>query len=156
MTAGRIRLLNGYGPTEATVAATCWEPGAGQVDVLQRTVPIGRPMANTQTYVLDAELQPVPVGVVGELFIGGVGVARGYRNRPDLTAARFVLDPFRGGKGRLYRTGDRVRFLPDGDLEYLGRVDGQIKLRGFRVEPGEIETRAAGDCRGPRSRRAGS
>ena len=107
-------------------------------------MPIGRPNANTQTYVLDAGQRPVPVGVVGELYIGGVGVARGYRNRPDLTAERFIPDPFRGGRGRLYRTGDRVRLRPDGVLEYLGRVDGQIKVRGFRVELGEIEAALRG------------
>ncbi len=141
---GGIRLINGYGPTEATVAATRWEPDVGSAAPLPRTVPIGRPIANTQTYVLDAGRQPVPVGVVGELYIGGVGVARGYRNRPELTAERFIPDPFRGGAGRLYRTGDRVRLRPDGVLEYLGRVDGQIKVRGFRVELGEIEAALRG------------
>ena len=141
---GGIRLINGYGPTEVTVAATRWESDAGRAAPVPRTVPIGRPIANTQTYVLDAALQPVPVGIVGELYIGGVGVARGYRNRPDLTAERFIPDPFRGDRGRLYRTGDRVRFRPDGVLEYLGRVDGQIKLRGFRVELGEIEAALRG------------
>ena len=140
----RVRLLNAYGPTEATVSATFWEPGAGLEDALSRTVPIGRPLPNVRAYVLDGGLQPVPVGVVGELHIGGVGLARGYRNRPELTAEKFIPDPFRGGKERLYRTGDRVRYLPDGNLEYVGRVDGQIKLRGFRVELGEVEAALRG------------
>ena len=140
----RVQLLNGYGPTEATVAATFWEPGAGLEDALSRTVPIGRPNSNVRTYVLDNGLQPVPVGVVGELHIGGVGLGRGYRNRPELTAEKFIPDPFRGGKERLYRTGDRVRYLPDGNLEYVGRVDEQIKLRGFRVELGEVEAALRG------------
>jgi amino acid adenylation domain-containing protein len=139
MAGDRVQLLNEYGPTEATVAATFWEASVGLAESISRTMPIGRPIANVQTYVLDASLQPVPVGVPGELYIGGAGLARGYRNRPDLTAEKFIPDPFRGGKERLYRTGDRVRFQPGGDLEYLGRVDGQVKVRGFRVELGEVE-----------------
>ena len=135
----RVRLINDYGPTEASIAATFWEPGADLPAWISRTVPIGRPMANVRTYVLDGNLQPVAIGVAGELYIGGRGVARGYRNRPDLTVEKFLPNPFRDGE-RLYRTGDRARFLPDGNLEYLGRTDDQIKLRGFRVEPGEIET----------------
>jgi amino acid adenylation domain-containing protein len=138
LTGGRVQLLNAYGPTEVSISAIFWEPN-GLVEPLPRTVPIGRPISNVRVYVLDGRLQPVPVGVVGELYVGGVCPARGYRNRPELTAERFIPDPFRGGKGRLYRTGDQVRFRPDGELEYLGRVDGQVKLRGFRVEPGEIE-----------------
>jgi amino acid adenylation domain-containing protein/natural product biosynthesis luciferase-like monooxygenase protein/thioester reductase-like protein len=130
-------LVNLYGPTEASVDVTHWrcERRRGA-----RTVPIGRPIANTQIYVLDAARAPVPVGVAGELYIGGVGLARGYLGRPDLTAAAFVPDPFRGEPGaRLYRTGDLARFLPDGNVEYLGRVDHQVKIRGVRVELAEVE-----------------
>ena len=136
--AGRVRLLNGYGPTEATIAATFWEPG-GQVPSNLASVPIGRPVANARTYLLDKSLEPVPIGVVGELYIGGEGLARGYRNRPDLTAEAFVPDPFHPNE-RLYRTGDRARYESEGDLEFMGRIDGQVKVRGFRIEQGEVET----------------
>ncbi|MDQ2869940.1 MAG: non-ribosomal peptide synthetase [Acidobacteriota bacterium] len=144
MAGDRIRLINAYGPTEATVAATFWEAGADAGESSTRTVPIGRPLENVQTYVLDGKLRAVPIGVVGDLHVGGAGVARGYRNRPDLTAEKFIRDPFGGAGRRLYRTGDRARVMPNGDLEYVGRVDGQIKIRGFRIEVGEVEVALRG------------
>ena len=139
----RIRLVNTYGPTENTIVATAWELNKTNVAVLDaHEVPIGKPVAGVQAYVLDAGLNPVPVGVPGELHLGGVQVARGYLNRPSLSAERFVPDPFGLAKGkRLYRTGDLVRVLPDGNLEYLGRMDQQVKVRGYRIELGEIEKR---------------
>ncbi len=130
-------LHNLYGPTEAAVDVTYW---ACCRDSQRAIVPIGRPIANTQIYILDAELQPVPIGVPGELHIGGIGLARGYLNRPELTAEKFIRNPFSQQPGaRLYKTGDLARFLADGNIEYLGRIDNQIKLRGFRIELGEIE-----------------
>ena len=133
---------NLYGPTEATVWATCSEVKAAELVDSSNDAPvtIGRPIANTQIYILDAQLQPVPVGVPGELFIGGSGLALGYLNRPDLTAAKFIPDPFsRDSAARLYRTGDLARYLPDGKIEFFGRIDHQVKIRGFRIELGEIE-----------------
>lgn len=129
-------LCNLYGPTEAAIDASFFScDGSGG-----EFVPIGRPVANMQMYVLDRNLQLVPAGVPGELHIGGIGLARGYVNRPDLTSERFIPNPFSTAPGvRLYQTGDRVRYLPDGRLEYLGRLDKQVKLRGYRVEPAEIE-----------------
>lgn len=138
-----LRLVNTYGPTEATVAATSWEcPAAGEDDdeLRLREVPIGRPIRNVQTYVLDHSGQPLPLGGWGELHIGGVGLARGYLGNEELTAARFIANPFSDRPGsRLYRSGDRVRYRADGELELRGRLDQQLKIRGFRVEPGEIE-----------------
>ncbi|PYJ33551.1 MAG: non-ribosomal peptide synthetase [Verrucomicrobia bacterium] len=133
------RIINGYGPTESTTFTCCYT--AADERALAPSIPIGRPIANTQVYVLDASLQPVPVGVPGELYAGGDGVACGYLNQPQLTAERFIPDPFNSRAGaRLYRTGDQVRWQPDGNLEFLRRLDSQVKIRGFRVEMGEIET----------------
>ncbi|WP_330873052.1 amino acid adenylation domain-containing protein [Xanthomonas fragariae] len=129
-------LLNGYGPTETTTFATTHRI----TEVSASSIPIGRPIGNTQVYVLDAQRKPMPIGVVGELYIGGDGVALGYLNRPEQTAERFVPNPFSTeSTARMYRTGDLVRWQADGTLEYLGRNDGQIKIRGFRIELGEIE-----------------
>ncbi|MEM9486819.1 MAG: amino acid adenylation domain-containing protein, partial [Cyanobacteria bacterium P01_F01_bin.116] len=134
--ASNTRLINEYGPTETVVGCCVYE--TDETTDLTGAIPIGRPIANTQLYVLDAYQQRVPVGVAGELHIGGNGVARGYLNRPELTRERFIDSPF--GKGRLYKTGDLVRYRPDGVLDYLGRIDHQVKIRGFRIELGEIET----------------
>ena len=133
------RIVNDYGPTETTVSAIAWRcPRDFDSDI----VPIGRPIANKRIYILDEHRQPVPMGTIGELFIGGVGVARGYLNRPDLTAKAFLPDPFAGDKNaRMYKTGDLARYLPDGNIIFLGRNDHQVKIRGFRNELGEIETR---------------
>jgi len=134
-----LQIINGYGPTETTVCATLYPVSPNQP--IHDNTPIGRPVQNTVLYVLNEERFPVPQGSDGELYIGGAGVALGYWNRPDLTAERFVPDRFSGEPAaRLYKTGDRVRLLPDGNLEFLGRTDFQVKFRGFRIEPGEIET----------------
>ncbi len=129
-------LENLYGPTEATIDAVSWVCGRDE----QGVVPIGTPIANVQAYVLDQELQTVPVGVSGELYLGGVGLARGYLKRPQLTAERFLPNPWNANGGRLYRTGDVARWRSDGVLEYVGRSDSQVKLRGYRIELGEIES----------------
>ncbi|MEI2430263.1 amino acid adenylation domain-containing protein [Lysobacter yananisis] len=137
------RVINAYGPTEITVCASAWtapRAQAPQVEAADAPVPIGRPLPNVRLYLLDAQRQPVPTGAVGELYIGGAGVARGYFGRPDLTAERFLADPFDPRPGaRMYRSGDLARYLPDGELLFLGRNDEQIKLRGFRIEPAEIQ-----------------
>src|SRR5947209_10103374 len=130
-------LVNNYGPTEATVVATC-----GLVPPTEHAngpPSIGRPIANTQIYILDEHLRQVPIGVPGELHIGGVGLARGYLNRPELSEEKFIPHPFGDEPGaRLYRTGDLARYLPDGQVAFMGRIDHQIKIRGYRIEPGEI------------------
>ncbi|KAG0003104.1 hypothetical protein BGZ65_002028, partial [Modicella reniformis] len=133
------RIVNDYGPTEATVSSTTWKcPKLYNGDI----VPIGRPIANKRIYILDMEGQPVPLGAEGELYIGGIGVARGYLNRPELTAKVFLQDPFTGDPdARMYKTGDLARYLPDGNIVFLGRNDHQVKIRGFRIELGEIEAR---------------
>ncbi|WP_175728903.1 non-ribosomal peptide synthetase/type I polyketide synthase [Burkholderia ambifaria] len=132
-----VRLFNLYGPTEAAVDVTAWEC---RRDDPHRIVPIGRPIANTRVYIVDAQLQPVPIGVAGELLIGGTPVGRGYHGEPELSAEKFIADPFSTDPhARLYRTGDLARYRPDGNIEFLGRIDHQIKLRGLRIEPGEIE-----------------
>ncbi|MBD2083576.1 non-ribosomal peptide synthetase [Coleofasciculus sp. FACHB-542] len=165
--ASDCQIFNHYGPTEATVGVLTYQVPGQKADRNSETVPLGRPIPNTQIYILDAHLQPVPIGVPGELYIGGAGLARGYLNRPELTAQKFIANPFNqnltlqlpslAGKGencspplvgeglgersesRLYKTGDLARYVPDGNIEFLGRIDDQVKIRGFRVELGEIE-----------------
>ncbi len=132
------RLINGYGPTESTTFACCYT--VRRDEPLGASVPIGRPIANTRVFILDRNRTPVPIGVPGELYIGGDGLARDYFRRPELTAEKFIPSPFGKGDERLYRTGDRARYMADGTIEFLGRIDDQIKIRGFRVEPGEIES----------------
>jgi amino acid adenylation domain-containing protein len=142
---GSVRLVNAYGPTEATITATAFEtaPWLG-ADSMSHRVPIGRALANRAIYILDRYCNPVPIGVPGELHIGGVSVARGYLNQPGLTGERFIPDPFDGrAGGRLYKTGDLARYLPDGNIEYIGRTDHQVKIRGFRIELEEIEAALA-------------
>jgi amino acid adenylation domain-containing protein len=132
-----FKFFNNYGPTENTVVTTSGQilPTASD----SKFPPIGRPIANTQVYILDHYLQLLPIGVYGEIYIGGLGLARGYLNRPDLTSERFIANPFVANE-RLYKTGDLGRYLPDGNIEFLGRIDHQVKIRGFRIELGEIET----------------
>jgi amino acid adenylation domain-containing protein len=134
-----VEIINGYGPTEATVFA-CSYLIRSKPDATATSIPIGRPIGNTRAYILDRNLQPVPIGVNGELYLGGPGVARGYRNRPELTAEKFIPDPFSKDPGaRLYKTGDLARYLAGGNIDFLGRIDDQVKVRGFRIELGEIE-----------------
>ena len=135
----QTRLINSFGLTEATIDSSYFESATLDLSADQ-LVPIGRPFANMRLHILDTHLQPVPPGVPAELYVGGLGVARGYHNRPELTAEKFVPDPFGDEPGAcLYKTGDRARYLPDGNIEFLGRMDNQVKIRGFRIEPGEIE-----------------
>ena len=130
------QLSNSYGPTEACIDSTVW---VGPYENKEIAPPIGKPMANAEAYILDSHLQPVPIGVPGELCVGGRGLARGYLRRPELTAEKFIPNPFATGS-RLYKTGDLARFRPDGNIEFLGRIDYQVKVRGFRIELGEIES----------------
>jgi aspartate racemase len=143
LVAGRIRWINTYGPSEASIIATAYEPGSDSA-MEGPTVPIGRPIANTQVYLLDRDLNPVPEGMSGELHIGGVGLARGYLNHPQLSAEKFIINPFSSDpSARLYKTGDIARYSPNGEIEFLGRFDEQVKIRGFRVEIGEVESALA-------------
>jgi acyl-coenzyme A synthetase/AMP-(fatty) acid ligase/acyl carrier protein len=130
------KLINLYGSSEVSADVSCYEVADG---MLHRCIPIGRPIDNASIYILDTHLRPVPIGVPGELYIGGAGLARGYLNQPDLTAERFIPSPF-GQEQILFKTGDLGRYLPDGNIEYLGRSDHQVKVRGFRIELGEIES----------------
>jgi amino acid adenylation domain-containing protein len=133
------QIINGYGPTESTTF-TCCHPIPRQLEPNIESISIGRPISNTAVYILDESLQPLPVGVPGELYIGGAGLARGYLNRPELTNQKFIPNPFEdAAESRLYQTGDLARYLPDGNIEYIGRIDNQVKIRGFRIELGEIE-----------------
>jgi amino acid adenylation domain-containing protein len=132
------QLHNLYGPTETAIDVTFWQCKKDSI-TNQNTVPIGQPIANTQIYLLDKYFNPVPMGVTGEVYIGGVGVGRGYLNRPDLTAEKFIPNPFSKQTERLYRTGDKARYLANGEIEYIGRIDNQVKVRGLRIELGEIE-----------------
>ncbi len=133
-------IFNHYGPTEVTVGALVYQVNSENDERFTASPPLGRPLANTQVYLLDSYLRPVPLGVRGELYLGGAGVTRGYLNRPELTAGKFIPHPFTDQPGeRLYKTGDVARYLPDGNIEFLGRIDRQVKLRGFRIELGEIE-----------------
>jgi amino acid adenylation domain-containing protein len=133
-----LQIINGYGPTEATICATLY--CVSGFSASNRNTPIGKPVQNTKIYLLNDQMRPVPIGTPGELYIGGDGLARGYLNRPDLTSEKFIPNPFSNEPGsRLYKTGDLARYLPDGNIEFLGRIDNQVKVRGFRIELGEIE-----------------
>ena len=133
-----LQIINGYGPTETTICSTLYSIKTERIS--NGNTPIGKPLHNTKIYLLDNQMQPVPIGVQGELHIGGAGLARGYLNRPQLNAEKFIPNPFDKAKGsKLYKTGDLARYLPDGNIEYLGRIDNQVKIRGFRIELGEIE-----------------
>jgi amino acid adenylation domain-containing protein/non-ribosomal peptide synthase protein (TIGR01720 family) len=136
-----VNWRNAYGPTEATITATVYSSALSSKATNTNFLPIGLPIANTQIYILDRHLQPVPIGVKGELHIGGAGLARGYLNRPELTADKFIPNPFDNSQNsKIYKTGDLARYLPDGTIEFIGRIDHQVKIRGFRIELGEIET----------------
>jgi amino acid adenylation domain-containing protein len=140
MQAGKCAVLNHYGPTEATIGCCTFAVWENDVSPWQpSTVPVGRPIANDAVYIVDRHMEPVPIGVAGELCVGGAGLAQGYLNQPETTAERFVPNPFQHS-ARMYRTGDLARFLPDGNIEFLGRIDHQVKIRGFRVEPAEIQS----------------
>lgn len=137
---GACKLINHYGPTESTVGSLTFDFSSEAFKAVASTVPVGRPIANTQIYILNAAMQPQPIGVAGELYIGGDGVARGYLKKSEQTAEKFVANPFSNDtNSRLYRTGDLARFLPDGQVEFIGRIDHQVKVRGYRIELGEIE-----------------
>ncbi len=145
----RVQLMNTYGPTEATVVATAYELTPAKTTGL-RDIPIGRALPHVQTRILDRNLQLTPVGIAGELHLGGVALARGYLNQPELTAEKFIRSPFEDG-AYFYKTGDIARYLPDGNIEFLGRADHQVKIRGFRIELGEIEATL---CQHPNVREA--
>src|SRR5439155_10275907 len=135
-----MHVINGYGPTENTTFSCCYKVSRNGLEEFGENVPIGRPITNTQVYIVDESMQLAPLGAPGELCVAGAGLTRGYIKRPDLTAERFMPNPFSESKGeRLYRTGDRARWRPDGSLEFLGRIDQQVKIQGYRIEPGEIE-----------------
>jgi amino acid adenylation domain-containing protein/thioester reductase-like protein len=138
--APKCTIINHYGPTETTVGVLTYQLQSDHCKYESATVPLGRPIANTQVYLLDQYLQPVPIGVKGELYIGGASVSRGYLHNPELTQTKFIANPFsQNDKARLYKTGDLARYLPNGNIEFLGRIDNQVKIRGFRIELGEIE-----------------